>query len=117
MVSRGKTNKTSQRIKTVWDVFNKEGKVHVTLAPYGYIYDRNIKNFLINRMKTHVVKRIFNLYLSGYGFNNIAQMLTSEGIPTKKGGKWAGATIRGMLTNEFYIGTLIKVRQELLMQL
>lgn len=101
-------NKTSQRIKTVWDVFNKEGKVHVTLAPYGYIYDRNIKNFLINEIEAPVVKRIFNLYLSGYGFNNIAQMLTSEGIPTKKGGKWAGATIRGMLTNEFYIGTLVQ---------
>lgn len=101
-------NKTSQRIKTVWDSYNKEGKVHVTLAPYGYLYDSEIKNFVVNEVERPLVEKIFNLYLEGYGFNNIAQMLDSEGVPTKRGGKWAGAIIRGILTNEFYIGTLVQ---------
>lgn len=100
--------KTSERIKTVWDSFNKEGKVHVTLAPYGYLYDKEIKNFVVNEIEAQVVRRIFNLYLEGYGFNNIAHMLDTEGIPTKRGGAWAGATVRGILTNEFYLGTLIQ---------
>lgn len=100
--------KTSERIKTIWDSFNKEGKVHVTLAPYGYLYDKEIKNFIVNEIEANIVRRIFNLYLEGYGFNNIAYILDSEGIPTKRGGKWAGATIRGILTNEFYLGTLVQ---------
>lgn len=100
--------KTSQRIKMVWDSFNKQGKVHVTLAPYGYFYDKEIKNFIVNDIEANVVRRIFNLYLEGYGFNNIARILDSDKIPTKRGGKWAGATIRGILTNEFYLGTLIQ---------
>lgn len=100
--------KGSERIKAVWDSFNKEGRVHVTLAPYGYDYSKEIKNFVVNPLEASVVKRIFNLYLEGNGFNKIAQMLKDEGVKTKKGGKWAGATIRGILTNEFYIGTLIQ---------
>lgn len=100
--------KTSERIKTVWDSFNQEGKVHVTLAPYGYDYNKEIKNFVINEIESSVVKKIFNLYLQGNGFNKIAQILIDENIPTKRGGKWAGTTIKGILTNEFYIGTLVQ---------
>ena len=100
--------KSSERIKMVWDSFNQQGKVHVTLAPYGYFYDKEIKNFIVNEIEANTVRRIFNLYLEGYGFNNIALTLTNEGVPTKRGGKWAGATVRGILTNEFYIGTLVQ---------
>ncbi|SCJ00342.1 Recombinase [uncultured Clostridium sp.] len=101
-------NKTSNRIKTVWDSFNKEGKIHVTVAPYGYDYSVQDKNFVVNEDEREVVKNIFNLYLQGYGFNRIAQMLIENNIPTKKGGSWAGATIQSILTNEFYIGTLVQ---------
>lgn len=101
-------NKSSQRIKMVWDSFNKEGKVHVTIAPYGYDYDKEVKNFVVNEVEKEVVENIFNMYLEGYGFNKIAQLLIDNKIPTKKGGKWAGATVRTILTNEFYIGTLIQ---------
>lgn len=100
--------KTSQRIKMVWDSFNKEGKIHVTIAPYGYDYDKELKNFVVNEKEKEVVENIFNLYLEGNGFNKIAQMLTDNNIKTKKGGKWAGATIRTILTNEFYLGILIQ---------
>ena len=100
--------KSSERIKMVWDSFNQQGKVHVTLAPYGYFYDKEIKNFIVNEIEANTVRRIFNLYLEGYGFNNIALTLTNEGVPTKRGGKCAGATVRGILTNEFYIGTLVQ---------
>lgn len=101
-------NKTSERIKMVWDSFNKEGKVHVAIAPYGYDYSKEINNFLVNEIEKEVVENMFNMYLQGYGFNKIAQMLTDNNVPTKKGGKWAGATVRKVLTNEFYIGTLIQ---------
>lgn len=101
-------NATSERIKMVWDSYNQQGKVHVTLAPYGYIYNKELKNFVVNEIEASIVRRIFNLYLEGFGFNNIARMLDSEGVTTKRGGKWAGATVRGILTNEFYLGTLVQ---------
>lgn len=100
--------KTSERIKQVWDSFNQEGKVHVTLAPYGYDYNKELKNFIVNEIEASVIRKIFNLYLAENGFNKIAQILIDENIPTKRGGKWAGATIKGILTNEFYIGTLVQ---------
>lgn len=101
-------NKASERIKMVWDSFNQEGKVHVTLAPYGYDYNLEIKNFVINEGEAEIVRKIFNLYILDNGFNKIAQILIDEGIATKRGGKWAGTTIKGILTNEFYIGTLVQ---------
>ncbi len=101
-------NATSERIKMVWDSFNQEGKVHVTLAPYGYNYDKEIKNFVVNEIESNIVKDIFNMYLNGTGFNSIAQQLIDKNVSTKRGGKWAGATVRGILTNEFYLGTLVQ---------
>lgn len=100
--------KTSERIKMVWDSFNAQGKVHVCVAPYGYSYDKNRKNFIINEIEKPIVINIFNWYLEGYGFNKISQMLIDQNIYTKRGGKWAGSTIRSMLTNEFYIGVLVQ---------
>lgn len=100
--------KTSERIKMVWDSFNAQGKVHVCLASYGYDYNKEIKNFVINEEESEIVKDIFNMYLNGVGFNSIAQRLIDKGITTKRGGKWAGATVRGILTNEFYLGTLVQ---------
>lgn len=100
--------KSSERIKTVWDSYNAQGKVHVTLAPYGYDYDKEAKNFVINSSEVETVKEIFSLYLQGNGLNKIANILTERRVATKRGGKWAGQTIRSILENEFYTGTLIQ---------
>lgn len=98
--------KTSERIKMVWETYNIEGKVHVTLAPYGYDYNKDIKNFIINDFEANIVKMVFSLYQEGYGFNRIARLLTENNIPTKRGGKWAGQTVGQILQNDFYLGTL-----------
>ncbi|MGL4572183.1 MAG: recombinase family protein [Clostridium sp.] len=98
--------KTSERIKMVWDSYNQEGKVHVCLAPYGYNYDVNKKNFVVNVEEAIVIKKIFNLYIQGNGFNKIAKVLHEEDVRTKRGGKWSAQTIRMILTNTFYLGIL-----------
>ncbi len=106
--------KGSERIKMVWQNFNTLGKVHVTIEPLGYTYDKSIKNFIINEEEVPVIKEIFNLYLQGFGFNKIAQILTEKNIQTKKGGKWAGQTIATILRNDFYIGTLTQGKTQTL---
>lgn len=98
--------KTSERIKMVWENYNQEGRVHVTLAPYGYDYNKDMKNFIINIIEAEIVRKIFDLYIKGNGFNKIAQLLRREGISTKRGGQWAGATISSILQNDFYLGIL-----------
>lgn len=104
--------KTSERIKTVWESYNQQGKVHVCLAPYGYRYNKEIKNFEVDIVEAELVKRVFNLYIQGNGFSSIAKILTDEGVATKRGGKWGGNTISNILKNDFCIGVLTQGKTE-----
>lgn len=105
-LSEQEAQKTSERIKMVWDAYNQEGKIHVCIAPYGYEYDPDKKNFIVNLEEANVVKEIFKLYIQGNGFNKIAKILHDKSIKTKKGGKWSAQTIRMILINTFYLGVL-----------
>jgi len=100
--------RTSERLKLVWESYNKDGKMHVCLPPYGYEYDFIAKNYVINEEEAETVKLIFKWYLQGYGVNKISTMLIEKEIHTKRGGKWAGNTVRCMISNEAYIGTLVQ---------
>ncbi len=57
--------------------------------------------------QAEIVKEIFASCLAGNGTYTIAKSLNDRGIPTKKGGKWHGSTINGILTNEKYTGNVI----------
>ena len=65
-----------------------------------------------------MVKRIFRLYLQGYGTPKITKLLNEEKVPppssymkTKRyekcSGKWTKSGIYKILTNEVYIGTIV----------
>ena len=54
-----------------------------------------------------VVKRIFDMYLSGAGIQTIANTLNREGVPTRLGTKFSYDGIRKILTNEAYAGNLL----------
>ena len=71
--------------------------------PYGYTKDAN-GNFIIEPSEADVIRRIFSSALSGMGTYKIAQMLEKRKIPTRKGGKWSGSTVKGILVNEKYYG-------------
>ena len=68
-------------------------------------YDKNeYGNLIINEVEAKIVKRIFDMYVSGEGCHRIANKLNEEGIKTVTGVKWDSATIRNMLKNEKYKG-------------
>ena len=111
-ISEQESQNTSKRIKTVFQHFKEVGKIYNCIAPYGYDYDSNIKNFIINENEARIVKRVFKLYLQGNGTNKIASILVNEGVPSKKGGTWRANTIKNMILNEVYLGTLVQNKSQ-----
>lgn len=114
----------SKKVKRVIESRQSGGK-WVCAVPYGY-YITNSKNmtFAVDEQAADIVKKVYELYISGWGYKKIANYLTDEGIPTprmiekerreadgsvtkiKASPVWAIPSVQGILTNDFYIGTL-----------
>lgn len=71
----------------------------------GYRWDDG--NVVMVPEEAPLVKRIFDLYLSGKGANAISKILNSEGVTAAGITKWAPTTIRNILMNEKYYGDLL----------
>lgn len=117
----------SKKIKSVIHSKQKEGKWLVGV-PYGYKKNYLKKTeFSIDEIASINVKRIFEMYVNGYGTAAIAKIFTDEGIPTpsqtdarireevgleplKKipAKLWSSTAVKRIIENEFYIGTLIQ---------
>lgn len=113
---------TSKKVKSVIKRRQSDGK-WICAAPYGYIVNK-AQQFEIVPTEADIVRKIFTLYNSGWGYKKIANYLTDQGIPTprmaererkeKEGVEckrqvkpvWAIVTVQGILDNDFYIGTL-----------
>ena len=54
-----------------------------------------------------LVRRIFDEYLSGKGYEAIAKKLNAEGVPSYFGRKWVISEVARILQNEAYTGNLI----------
>ena len=61
----------------------------------------------MNQEQSEIVKWIFAEVLSGSSTSHIAKELNAKGIPTKRGSRWTGHTINGMIKNEKYSGDVI----------
>lgn len=83
----------------------EKGTFIISYPPYGY--DNVDGEMVIVPEQAEIVKEIFASCLAGNGTYTIAKSLNNRGIPTKKGGKWHGSTINGILTNEKYTGDVI----------
>ena len=112
----------SKKVKAVVQSRQKDGK-WITAAPYGYKINAR-QEFEIVPTEAEIVRKIYALYIDGWGYKRIANYLTDEKIPTPRmsererkeaEGKeykrivkpeWAIATVQGILENDFYIGTL-----------
>lgn len=76
-----------------------------TRAPYGYeLIDGNL---IIIPAEADVVRRIYELYLSGTGLNQIVFLLNREGVPAKGIDYWTYSAVRYVLSNERYIGNAL----------
>ena len=68
-------------------------------------YDKKNGQFIINEEQAAIVRRIYQMFLDGYGSSFIASVLDADGIPMAYGGKhWCNSHIRKVLRNEKYKG-------------
>lgn len=73
--------------------------------PYGYDYDKDTKQLIVNPMQAEAVKLIFEYYLTGkYGFNTIAQMLTEKGFKGQRTNHMQKDQVRNILSSPFVAG-------------
>ena len=112
----------SRKVKAVVNRRQKDGK-WITAAPYGYKVNTR-QEFEVVPTEAEIVRKIFALYIDGWGYKRIANYLTDERIPTPRmsererkeaEGKeyrrvvkpeWAIVSVQGILENDFYIGTM-----------
>lgn len=104
----------------------KQKNGFVMIPPLGYFKDKNTGEIKVVEKHAEIVRRIFNMYLEGYGFSAIARILNEEGVKSpayyqkkllgknlgynkpKIGFKylWDNTGVKRILVNDFYIGTL-----------
>jgi site-specific DNA recombinase len=84
----------------------RQGKWVPNQAPYGYDIDLKNDKLKINTFEASVVRRIFDMYLSGMGTSKIAAALNQEGIKTKNNAIWRSFSIRYILRNPLYAGKI-----------
>lgn len=115
---------TSKKVKSVIKRRQEDGK-WICAVPYGYVItNTKTMTFEVETAEAQVVKKVFELYINGWGYKKIANYLTEQNIPTprmnerarkeakgeeckiKAKPEWSIVTVQGMLTNDFYIGTL-----------
>ncbi len=73
--------------------------------PYGY---KSKNGFLVPiPEQIEVVRKIFDLYLQGWGSTQITKYLNNQNIPTQKGRKWSTPQIYYILANQIYVGKQI----------
>ena len=115
---------TSKKVKAVIKHRQEEGK-WICAVPYGYVMTNSkLMKFTVDEPSAEIVRKIFQLYADGWGYKKIANCLTDNHIPTPRKSEemrreaegeefvvrsrqdWSIITISGILTNDFYIGTL-----------
>lgn len=118
----------SKKIRTALHTMQIAGKWVGGCAPFGYKADPNDKNHLvINEEEQPIVKRIFDLFLSGKRINQIRDIFNEEKVSTfstmrnrnfKRNGNngdiyglWENNTIKKILQNRLYTGDLIQNRR------
>ena len=116
---------TSKKINSVLQSKRKQGE-YLGTAPYGYKKDpENKYHLIIDKEAANVVKLIYEKYLAGFGTMQIADYLSKKKIPIpsdynkrNRGAKsvsyglWQQSTVRFILSNEIYTGTVIQGKRK-----
>jgi hypothetical protein len=117
----------SNKVRSSLDMKRRQGKFIGSFATYGYRKDPEDRNrLLIDEYPAAVVRDIFQWFIEGMGIISIAKRLNEQGVlnPTaykqsqgfnyrhpagqKNDKLWPDASVRRILTNRMYTGTLVQ---------
>ena len=85
----------------------KEGKLPMSFKKmYGYRRTED-GGFRIIEEEAEVIRYVAERYLEGLGYEKIARELNEQGIKSPGGNEWHRNSVRGIITNEKYIGDLL----------
>lgn len=118
----------SKNIRSAFKAKMRAGQFLGSSCPYGYVKDpKDHNHLLIDDYAANVVRKIFRLYLNGYGKAKIGKILSEEGILIPSRYKrevlgiryqnahelattknWSYQTIHTILNNEVYIGNIVQ---------
>lgn len=119
----------SIKIRSNLEAKRRNGEYMAAFCPYGYMKDPKDKHkLIIDSEAATVVKDIFKMKLNGMNNSSIAKWLTDKGIlpplsykrsrgvnlncpfSSPKSSIWHQSTVKDILTNKIYIGTLTQGR-------
>lgn len=117
----------SKKVKTGKNAIWLQGGFSEGTPPYGYMRaDYGSRHLIVDAAVSANVVRIFQMFLDGMGYAQIARKLQKEGILsppkyrfTKKGDlanaekarDWHPSHVKEILTGEYYIGNIVHGRQ------
>lgn len=120
----------SEKVKSSLEARKKQGKYATGSVPFGYMKNKdNPQELLVVQEEAEIIKRIYFLSLAGNNLIEICKTLNDEGIKTpleyknirKKQNRkellqehkyWLPATVRTILTNETYTGSMVYNKSE-----
>lgn len=121
--ARDLSNKMHASYQTMW----RNGEYIYGRPPYGYKKDAAAKKLVVDGKTAPIVKRIFEMYLVGMTYSEIARKFQQEGIvsPPKyryleqgkrekaeKARDWYHLHIKTILTNRHYVGDSVHATRE-----
>ena len=118
----------ASKVRSTFRSKQSKGQFIGAFATYGYKKSPSDHNkLIIDDTAANIVRRIYQMYLSGIGQHSIAKILNEEGIPCpteykkqcglnyqhssyQEGAKyyWLYPTIHKILKNEMYTGTMVQ---------
>lgn len=98
----------SKSIIMNWSIDRRFSRgLFLTPALLGYDQDED-GSLVVNQDEAQTVKVIYYLYLNGFSFTEIAELLTEYGRKTKLGNtEWNPGTLAGVIANERHCGDVL----------
>lgn len=83
----------------------QKGKPHSGIVPYGYYWDRNLREVVINEDERKLYRLMIKWYVEdNLSYNAITVRLNNSGYKSPRGKYWYPKVVKGILLNDFHLG-------------
>lgn len=97
-------NMTAERVTAVMLSRANNGQWNGGRVPYGYVYDKQTKEFSLDPAESQVVRRMYELYEREQSLVAVCRYFNAKGIYSRSGNEWTPTTVNKILKNQFYVG-------------